>query len=135
MFVLDTNAVSELRKLERMNRGVREWFGATSPNDLFLSVITVGEIRKGVEEKRLSDPAQAEVLDRWMARTLTLFAAHMLPVTKDIADRWGALCPGQPLSPADGLIAATALMHGMTVVTRNVADFKRSGAQVLNPWT
>ena len=134
MFLVDTNVVSELRKLERMNPGVREWFDGTVPNDMFLSVITVGEIRKGIEEKRLSDPAQAEALERWMARTLTIFANHTLPVTRDIADRWGALCPGQPLPPSDGLLAATALVHDLTMVTRNTKDFERSGVRLLNPW-
>ena len=117
-----------------MNPGVREWFAATLPNDMFLSVITVGEIRKGIEEKRLRDPVQAEVMDVWMARTLTIFAGHMLPVSASIANRWAALCPGQPLSPSDGLIAATALEHDLTVVTRNVRHFERSGVAVLNPW-
>ncbi len=134
MFLVDTNVVSELRKLERMNPGVREWFDATPPNDMFLSVITVGEIRKGIEEKRLRDPAQAEALDRWMARMLTIFAGHTLPITEAIADRWGALCPGQPLPPADGLIAATALVHDLTLVTRNTGDFDRGGVRALNPW-
>jgi predicted nucleic acid-binding protein len=134
-FLLDTNIVSELRKRERMNPGVLAWFEATYVHNLFLSVITIGEIRRGIEEKRPSDSVQAGHLDAWMERTLTLFQGHLLPITPVIADRWGRLCPNQPLSIEDGLIAATALEHDMLLVTRNTKDFKRTGVKLLNPFT
>ncbi len=117
-----------------MNAGVREWFDATGPHEMFLSVVTVGEIRRGIEQKRLSDLAQAVVLEAWMARTLRDFSGHIRPVTLEVAERWGRLSPQQPPSPADGLIAATALVDDLTVVTRNVSHFERAGVRILNPW-
>ena len=132
-YLIDTNVLSELRRREP-NAQVVTWMQARPRQSLYLSVLSLGEIRKGIEEKRLRDPAQAEALDRWMARMLTIFAGHTLPITEAIADRWGALCPGQPLPPADGLIAATALVHDLTLVTRNTGDFDRGGVRALNPW-
>lgn len=126
--------LSELRKKERMNAGLREWYEATGSNEMFLSVITVGEIRRGIEQKRINDSIQADVLEAWMARTMHDFARHIRPVTKQIAETWGRITPHQPLPAADGLIAATALVDGLTLVTRNIVDFERSGVRILNPW-
>lgn len=117
-----------------MNAGLREWYEATGPNEMFLSVVTVGEIRRGIEQKRINDPIQAEVLELWMERTLHNFAKHIRPITWEIAERWGRITPHQPLPAADGLIAATALVENMTLVTRNITDFERSGVRILNPW-
>ena len=132
--LMDTNVVSELKKGGKMDLRVRAWFNATPANSLFLSVMTLGDIRHGIENKRLKDPRQAEGLERWMQKLLAQFHGHILPVTLKIADCWGSLCPGQKLPEMDGLQAATALVHGMTMVTRNVKDFQRSGVPVLNPW-
>lgn len=103
--------------------GLREWYEATGPNEMFLSVITIGEIRRGIEQKRINDPLQADALEAWMERTMRVFARHIRPVTKQIAERWGRITPHQPLPAADGLIAATALEDGLTLVMRNVVDF------------
>lgn len=132
--LLDTNVVSELKKRSKMHPKVRAWFQAAPANSLFLSVMTFGEIRNGIENKRLRDPRQAEALERWMQRLLVQFRGHIVPVTLHIADRWGRLCPGQRLPEMDALQAATALEHNLTVVTRNVVHFERSGVSILNPW-
>ena len=134
LYLLDTCVLSELRKREKMNPKVQAWFVKVPANDLFLSVMTIGEIRRGIEEKRLHDFQQAVHLEKWMGRTLSLFRSHILPVTAVIADRWGKLCIGQALPEVDGLIAATALTHDLTLVTRNVQDFKRSGVKLQNPF-
>ena len=131
---MDTNVLSELKKQDNADEKVRRWFSITPGNNIFLSVLTLGEIRGGIEKKRLKDPVQADHMERWMRKSVTLFRGQILPITQTIANRWGALCPGQSLPDVDGLIAATALEHGMIVVTRNVRDFERTGAEFLNPW-
>ncbi len=134
LYLLDTCVLSELRKRDRMHPHLQSWFRKVPPNDLFLSVMTIGEIRRGIEEKRLRDLVQATHLENWMQRMLTVFRAHVLPVTISIADRWGALSVGQRLPEVDGLIASTALEHDLTLVSRNKADFKRSGVKLFNPF-
>lgn len=134
LFLLDTCVLSELRKRERMAASVQTWFESVPANNLFLSVITIGEIRRGIEQKRLHDPVQADHLEQWMKRTLSLFLPHILPITALIADRWGSLSIRQKLPEGDGYIAATALIHNLTVVTRNTPDFARTGVKLLNPF-
>lgn len=133
-YLMDTNVLSELKKQGKADEKVRRWFAGTPSNNIFLSVLTVVEIRGGIEKKRLKDPVQAEHMDRWMRKALTVFRGHILPITQDIANCWGTLCPGQRFPDVDGLIAATALEHGMIVVTRNVRDLERTGVEFLNPW-
>lgn len=133
-YLLDTNFISELRKEARANRGVLAWGLAHDPLQCALSVITIGEIRSGIENCRLRDLTQAIALEKWLAEQLVVFSANILPVTLDIADRWGRLLSKGGPSDADSLIAATALEHDLTVITRNVADFESSGAWVYNPW-
>jgi len=113
---------------------VRAWFNAQPEDDFALSVITLGEISAGIAQLALRDREQARHLERWLRQTKQTFADRLLPVTTEVADCWGRLSPGQPLPTADGLIAATALIHDLTVVTRNVADFNRSGVAMLNPF-
>lgn len=131
-FLLDTNVLSELRK-PAADRKVRAWFRDLTA-DLYTSVLVVGEIRRGVELKRRRDPAAAKVYDRWLEELLQSYAENILPVTPAIALRWGSLCLDQPVPVVDGLLAATALEHGLTLVTRNTRDLERTGAQVLNPF-
>jgi predicted nucleic acid-binding protein len=136
-YLIDTNVISEFVKATP-SANVLLWMRAARPETLFASVVTFGEIRLGIENmpvgKRRSD------LENWLAVGLPgWFQSQLLPVTKEIADQWGRLTisakrRGMMLSTTDGLIAATALEHGMTLVTRNVKDFVGLGVSILNPW-
>jgi hypothetical protein len=133
-YLVDTNVVSELRKRERCNPCVRRWFATVEDDEIFLSVLVVGEIRRGVELIRTRDGIAARSLDRWLRGLERRFEDRILPVTLEICDRWGRLALTRPLSPIDGLLAATALVHHLTLVTRNVSDVVRSGADVFDPF-
>ena len=124
--------LSELRKQQRCYPNVVGWLESVEPDELFLSVLSCGEIRKGIELVRRRDPASARALDRWLAGLETHYADRILPVTAAIADRWGRISPDQPLPVTDGLLAATGLEHKLTIVTRNTGDFARSGVATLN---
>lgn len=137
-YLLDTNVVSELRKvrLGRANAGVARWADSVSAADLYVSVVTVQELEMGVLLLLRRDPAQGAVLRAWLdTRVLPAFAQRTLPVDVAVAQRSAALHLPDPRPVRDGLIAATALVHGMTVVTRNVADFEPCGVPVFNPWS
>ena len=133
-FLVDTNVISESRKGQRANPGVRAWFNAVARSDLWLSVIVIGEIRKGVELARPHDPTQAIALEHWLTGLRVRFADAILPVTPEIADRWGKLSAIRTRSAVDGLLAATALVHGLTFVTRNLAHVAHAGVNVVNPF-
>jgi len=138
MFILDTNVVSELRKVRsgKADKRVAQWSVSVSAADLFISVVTLQELEIGVLLAERKDPGQAALLRTWLNQhVLPAFAHRILPVDAAVAQRCAKLhVPDtQPLS--DSLIAATALVHGMTVVTRNAGDFVASGVSVLNPWT
>jgi predicted nucleic acid-binding protein len=133
-YLLDTCVVSELRN-PGINPGVSAWISSINENEAFLSVLTVGEIRLGIELHRLRNPTGAGNLELWLLGLETHYAERILPITTKIADRWGRLSPRQPLPTSDGLIAATGLEHGLTVVTRNLADFQRSGVNTVNPFS
>ncbi len=132
-FLLDTNVISELRK-RRTNRGVLEWFEETDPAALYLSVVTIGEIKRGIERLRLRDPNQALHLGAWLESLQCRFADRILPIDQATALRWGTLGIHQPISVADGLIAATTFHHNLTLVTRNTSDFAPNHIPVLNPF-
>lgn len=133
-YLLDTCVISELRK-PRCDRGVATWMGGIQPDEAFLSVLTLGEIRRGIELQRSRDPKAAGALERWLLGLEVHYADRILPISPGIADCWGRLCLSQPLPVSDGLIAATGLEHKLTIVTRNVADFQRSGVNTLNPFS
>ena len=133
-FLLDTVVLSELRKAERCAASVAAWYRSVPESEIFLSVIVLGEIRAGIEALRPRDPVTAGHLTVWLGSIRHDHARRILPITDQIADRWGRISPLQRLGTADGLIAATALRHGLTVATRNVQDFDRSGATIFNPW-
>jgi predicted nucleic acid-binding protein len=137
MLVLDTNVVSELRKV-RSGKGdarVAAWSGAVKTGDLFLSAITIQELELGVLLAERKDLPQGAILRAWLEdHVLPGFEGRILPVDTAVARRSAQLHVPDPHPPRDGLIAATALVHGMTVVTRNVADFRRSGVRLVNPW-
>jgi len=133
-YLVDTNVLSELRRREP-NAGVREWFSSRASSMLFLSVLTLGEIRKGLEsvsegERRL------KLLDWWEIELPAFFIGRILSVDIPVADRWGRLQAEarRPLPAVDSLLAATALHHGLRMVTRNEKDFDYPGLEVINPW-
>ena len=134
-YLLDTNFVSELRKGDRANEGVQGWALAHDPALCALSVVTIAEIRKGIENKRRTDQRQACAIEGWLQSLLEDFSGSILPVSAEIADHWGRLLSATQRPSEDLLIAATALEYQLTVITRNTADFAGSGASVYNPWT
>jgi hypothetical protein len=137
MYVLDTNVLSELRP--RRNREsdpqVIAWARSASPSSLYLSVICIFELQMGILQKQRTDQAQAAVLRTWLADyVMRSFSDRILPVDTAVALRCAALHVPDPCSYRDSLIAATALVHSMTVVTRNVSHFAHTGVKILNPW-
>ena len=122
-FLIDTNIISELRKpAVRRNQGVEQWFTQSDPDTLFLSVLVVGEIRKGIEARRVSDPAQAVALESWLSRIIDGYSDRILSIDFDAAQLWGRAQSIRPFPVIDGLLAATAQAHGMVLVTRNIND-------------
>lgn len=137
MYVLDTNVVSELRKAKagKADANVVTWARPINPTLLFVSAITVHEIEIGVLRKEHSDPRQGVELRRWLDDlTRTAFAGRILPIDEQVARLAAGFQVPDPAPIQDSLIAATALVHGMTVVTRNVSDFARTTVRLLNPW-
>lgn len=137
MYLVDTNVVSELRKVHngRADGNVARWADSVDASDLFLSVITVQEIEIGVLLAERRDAVQGAMLRTWLERqVLPAFMGRILAVTTDVARRSARLHVPDPQPLRDGLIAATALTHSMTVVTRNLADFAPTGVPTLNPW-
>jgi toxin FitB len=133
-FLLDTNVVSELRR-RRPNTHLVAWHRRQAEADVFLSTLVVGEIRQGIERVRSRDPGQAEALDRWLTGLVSGYRERILPVTADVAQEWGRLnALPQPPPVVDGLMAATATVHGLTFVTRNVRDVARTGVAVVDPF-
>jgi toxin FitB len=132
-YLLDTNVLSEARKPSG-NPRVRAWLASVKGSDLYVSVLVVGEIRHGIERLRRRDPAQAGVYEVWLATLRRDYAHRILPITAEIAEEWGRVAVPDPVPTVDGLKAATALVHGMTLVTRNTADFARTSVRILNPF-
>jgi predicted nucleic acid-binding protein len=138
-FLLDTNVVSEfVRPDNKPDQQVKQWLEAADPNSLYASVLTFGEIKRGIE--KLQPGKRRSLLEVWFTRDLhDWFENRLLPITETIANRWGVIAAaaqrkGTPVAIIDGLLAATALEHGLTIVTRNDSDFITAGAHVLNPW-
>ena len=137
MYLIDTNVISEARKKSRANPGVIDFFNrvAAAGDPVYLSVITVGELRRGVELIRLrGDAEQARLLENWLSAVIEEYADKVLTFDADTAQVWGRLRVPNPEHALDKQIAATALIHDLTVVTRNAADFAGTGAKVLNPF-
>ena len=136
-YLLDTSVVSELRKRpDVVNPGVVDWAGRQATSDLYLSVVTLLEIELGIIRLQRRDPDQAAILRQWMdRRVLAGFAGRVVPIDADIAVHAARLHVPDPRPERDAYIAATAQVRGLTVVTRNVADFEPTGVTVLSPWT
>jgi hypothetical protein len=132
-FLLDTNVVSEARK-PNGDENVKAWFGSVKGTDLFLSVLVVGEIRRGIEGLRRRDPAQAASYESWLSTLHQDYADRILLITSDIAEEWGRMSVPDPIPVVDGLMAATARLHKFTLVIRNTTDFARTGVPLLNPF-
>jgi predicted nucleic acid-binding protein len=135
MYLLDTNVISELRKGGRANHGVKAFFATLAAEDIYLSVVTIGEIRRGLENVRArGDREQAGRLEAWLDKVVTDFSDRILEFDLDCAQVWGKLMSPHPQHPIDKQIAAIALIYDLTVVTRNTDDFVSSGVRSLNPF-
>jgi predicted nucleic acid-binding protein len=132
-YLLDTNVVSEIRR-RTADPNVVAWLESVHPDDLFLSAIVVGEVRAGIDRLRPRDTPQADVFEAWLSELRTSFSDRILPIDAEVAEEWGRLTARSTLAVEDGLMAATANVHAMTFVTRNVADIAGTGTRVLNPW-
>lgn len=127
--------VSEVRKGRRCNPGVAAWLAGISAEEIYLSVLTLGEIRRGIENLRRRDQPAATGLETWLAELVAAYSGRCLPIDQEIADAWGRFGVPSQLPVIDSLLAATALIHGLTLVTRNLKDVKRSGVDCLNPFS
>ena len=132
-YLLDTNVVSEIRR-PRPAPQVVAWARSVPPENVFLSVLVLGEIRTGIERLRRRDPAQADVYHAWLEDLRRTFVERTLDVDGEIAEDWGRMNAAGPIAIVHGLMAATAKVHGMVFVTRNIAHVARTGARVLDPW-
>jgi predicted nucleic acid-binding protein len=132
-YLLDTNVVSELRRRDP-DPHVLAWYGTVTSAELFVSVLTIGEIRLGIERLRKKDGTRADLLEQWLRGLHASYGDHIIDVDADIAEEWGRLNAPDPLPVIDGLLAASAKLRGWTLVTRNTADIARSGVALFNPF-
>ena len=133
-FLIDTNVLSEFRKGARCNPNVASWFRSVDDSDLYLSVLVVGEIQKGVELLRRRDPIRAEPFESWLAKIDATYGERILPIDRAVSLEWGRLSVVRSIPIVDGLLAATAKVHRMTLATRNGADVAGLGVAVFNPF-
>lgn len=132
-YLLDTNVVSEARK-PRGDERVKRWISSVPVEGLYLSVLTLGEVRQGIGLLEKRDPAQAEVYETWLTTVLRDYADRIIPVDAEAAEEWGSMNVLGPVPVVDGLMAATAKVRNMTLVTRNTSDVARTGVRLLNPF-
>ncbi|MDE1938302.1 MAG: type II toxin-antitoxin system VapC family toxin [Alphaproteobacteria bacterium] len=133
-YLIDTNVISEVRKGARCDPNVARWYDEIDDGSLYLSALVLGEIRKGVEKARSRDPTQARALERWLVEVNKAFADRILTVDRVVADEWGKMGATRSLPVVDALLAATAKVHGMTLVTHNTLDVADLDVAVLNPF-
>jgi Predicted nucleic acid-binding protein, contains PIN domain len=133
-WLIDTNIISEVRKGPRCHPAVAAWWAGVEDRDLFLSALTLGEIRKGIEGVRPRDPGRAAALEGWLAEVVDAFGPRVLGVDAAVAETWGRISALRSVPVVDALLAATALVHDLVLVTRNTADVEGLGVQVLNPF-
>jgi predicted nucleic acid-binding protein len=134
-FLLDTSVISEIRKRDRAHPNVVRWVARTAVDEIGTSVLVLAEIRRGIELKRRGDPQQAKSLDRWFSQMRMRLGERVLPVDEPVAEAWALLGIPNPLPLIDGLLAATAKVHGLTLVTRNVGAMAAAGVLVLDPFS
>jgi len=132
--LLDTNVLSEIRKGPRCHPRVWAWFQEVADEDIHLSVLVIGEIRRGIEAIRARDARAAQAFERWLARLVSDFGERILPIDRSVAEEWGRMNATRARSAVDSLLAATARVHGLTLVTRNVRDVRGLGASFFDPF-
>lgn len=133
-YLIDTNVISELRKGDRADPNVAAWFACLADDEIFLSALTLGEIRRGIESIRRRDSKAAAVLESWLGRVADQHRDRVLAVDRLIAEEWGRMNVPDPLPAVDGLLAATAKVIGLTLATRNVTDVERTGVNCVDPF-
>ncbi len=133
-WLIDTNIISEIRKGPRCHPAVAAWWSSAEDRDLFLSTLTIGEIRKGVETIRARDPEKARALETWLQAILRAFGPRILSVDAAVAESWGRIAAIRSVPVVDALLASTASVHGLVLVTRNATDVAGLGVRVLNPF-
>ncbi|MET0429703.1 MAG: type II toxin-antitoxin system VapC family toxin [Microvirga sp.] len=133
-YLIDSNIISEIRKVDRASPNVAAWYASIEANDLYLSVLVLGEIRKGLEQARRTSAGFASELETWLGSVSQAFGDRVLPVDQAVADQWGRLNAIRTVPVIDGMLAATAKVYGLTLVTRNVSDVEGLGVKVLNPY-
>ena len=133
-YLIDTNIISEVRKGAKCDQHVAAWYESIADADIYLSVLVVGEIRKGIERARPNNPAQARALEKWLAVVIRSFAERILLIDQAVADEWGRMSARRSLSTIDSLLAATAKMNGMTLATGNLSDVSDLDVHAINPF-
>lgn len=133
-WLVDTNVISEIRKGSRCHPAVAAWWEGVEDRDLFLSALTLGEVRTGIETVRPRDPAKATALEAWLATVIEAFGARVLGVDTAVTEAWGRIVAIRPVPVVEALIAATAQVLGLVLVTRHSADVEAPGLRVLNPF-
>ncbi len=135
MYLIDTNVISEVRKGRKANRGVIDFWKAVDPDSVYISVLTIGELRSGVEKiMRRGDVSQGKMLERWLALLIEQYKDRIISFDEDCAQVWGKLMALQNQHPIDKQIAAIALIHDFRIVTRNLKDFEGTGVEIINPF-
>ena len=133
-FLIDTNVLSELRKGSKMDKNVRDWFETVPSDDIYLSTLAIGEVRHGIELLRRRDQKAAIRLETWLTEVQKDAGDRILPINNEISEQWGRFGVPDPVSVIDGLMAATAMVHGHILVTRNVRDIEQTGVNFINPF-
>ena len=133
-FLIDTNVISEVRKGARCDANVAAWYAAIEDDDLYLSVLVLGEIRRGIERARAGEPAKVRALEQWLSVVSRSFGNRILPVDQRVAEEWGRIRAKRSAPVIDALLAATARVYDLTLATRNTADVAGLGAEVVNPF-
>mgnify|MGYP001070827190 FL=1 len=133
-YLIDTNVISELRKGDRCDPAVAAWWVKVDEDELWISALVLGEIRRGIELARRRDPQKAKALEAWLEEVVAVFGDRVLQVDERVADEWGRMNAIRPLPVIDALLAATARANGLTFVTRNRSDVQGVGVDILNPF-